>query len=602
MGRTILTLLSVVALQASAADIPDLQVGIAGHAFDHLGSIGAQADAAVASGANIIYITGLGGLGYNGLPALQEIQHQRDTTRTYIKEAKRKGVHLAIGYVCATSIVNLKTFDQNWPADLRSRLHSTPAEWRQQSKDGAPLPSWYGGEYQPACMNNPDWRAYEKYIVRQQLDSGCDGIFFDNPTVHPQGCYCQHCMNKFQDLLAHQHSYTGSTNSLAAMRAYAASHPSEFLRFRCTIAREFLAEMRAYARSINRHALITANNSLNSTDALFAQCRNYAYNIHEMSQAEDFVVVEDMSSQPRTLPNGQVIEYGPTYEQLHAISHGKPIVAVTLADSDYHTPPNLVRLAQAEATAHGASYLSWPTWPEKERQRMSSLIRPQADFLRRNARLLNESVRRTDAVLFLPFRKWQSTNLCVASRLAAALTRANIQYLILCEDDLMSPAFKTAAQNGAKTLITESLSDFTSDETKMVQAFQQVMGNVVTADHTNWLKEVRARIGSPSLEVQGPATVRAIVSDSPKRTIIQMYNLNIQRRSSFEDQVTPATDVIVTCRIPRKQVRAIHALSADANSTTGPLQFRTKGTDDEQVVLVQAKVPSLEISTIVVVE
>jgi hypothetical protein len=601
MKKTILLALLVLGVHVKAAEPPELQVGVAGHAFDHLGPIGAQADAAAASGANIIYVTGLGAVGYNGLPAPEEMRRQREATRTYIKQAKRNGIRLAIGYVCATSIVNLKTFDQNWPADLRSQLHSAPADWRQQARDGAPLPSWYGGEYRPACMNNPDWRAYEKYIVREQLESGCDGIFFDNPTVHPQGCYCEHCMNKFQQFLAHQHSYTGSTNSLAAVRAFAGSHTNEFLRFRCTIARDFLADIHAYARSINRRALITANNSLNSADVLYAQCRNYAYNIYEMSQAEDFVVVEDMSSQPRALATGQTIEYGPTYELLHAVSHGKPVVAVTLADSDYHTPPNLVRLAQAEAAAHRASYLSWPTWPEKERERMGSLIRPQAEFFRHNAKLLNESVPRADAVLFLPFRKWQTTTQCAASRLAATLTRANIQYVVLCEDDLISPAFKMAAQRGAKALITEALADFTPDEMTMVRAFQQVMGNVVTADRTNWLREVRARIGLPSIELEGPPTVRAVVSDSPKRTIIQMYNLNIQRRSSFEDQVVPATDVIVTCRVPLKKIRSVHALSADANSTTGPLPIRSKPTDDEQTII-QAKVPNLEVSMVIIVE
>jgi hypothetical protein len=80
-----------------------------------------------------------------------------------------------------------------------------------------------------------------------------------------------------------------------------------------------------------------------------------------------------------------------------------------------------------------------------------------------------------------------------------------------------------------------------------------------------------------------------------------MYNLNIQRRSSFEDQVIPANDVIVTCRVPLKQVHSVHALSADANSTTGPLKFRTKSTDDEQTML-QLKVPSIEISTVLVIE
>src|SRR5205807_8721566 len=89
------------------------------------------------------------------------------------------------------------------------------------------------------------------------------------------------------------------------LRDYAATHPKEFMRFRCTIARDFLADMRAFARSVKKDALITANNSLNSADVLFSQCRSYAYNIYEMSKAEDYVVVEDMSSQPRVLANGK---------------------------------------------------------------------------------------------------------------------------------------------------------------------------------------------------------------------------------------------------------------------------------------------------------
>ena len=43
-------LLIVVPALAAAGALPELQVGVAGHAFDHLGSIGEQAEAAAASG------------------------------------------------------------------------------------------------------------------------------------------------------------------------------------------------------------------------------------------------------------------------------------------------------------------------------------------------------------------------------------------------------------------------------------------------------------------------------------------------------------------------------------------------------------------------
>src|SRR5207249_2136917 len=159
------------------------------------------------------------------------------------------------------------TFDKNWPAEFRSGFRASPSSWRQQDRDGNPLPSWYGGDYQPACMNNPDWRAYEKFMVRQQLEAGCDGIFFDNPTVHPQGCYCRYCMEKFGQFLGH------SGDNLAALREGAATNRSAFMSFRSTIARDFLAEMRNYARAVKPGALVTANNSLNSAEVLYAQCR-----------------------------------------------------------------------------------------------------------------------------------------------------------------------------------------------------------------------------------------------------------------------------------------------------------------------------------------
>jgi hypothetical protein len=578
----------------------ELRVGVAGHAFDHLGAIGDQAQAAAASGATIIYVTGCGGLGYQGLPRSEDLDSQRQTTSKYLRDAKRHGIRLAIGYVCATSIVKLDSFDRNWPPGFRARFHAPPSEWRQQDRNGKPLPSWYGGDYQPACMNHPDWRAYEKFIVCQQLESGCDGIFFDNPTVHPQGCYCPHCMENFarflqRGLLLSTPDPRPPTLPLAALRDLAASHPAEFLRFRCTIARDFLAEMRSYARTIKRGALVTANNSLNSAEALFSQCRSYAYNIYELSQAEDLVVVEDMASQPRLLPNGQTLEYGPTYKQLRALSHGKPVVAVTIAEADYHTAPHLVRLAMAEAAANGASYLSWPTWPEKERSRMISTVRPQADFLRRNAKYLNDAPPRRDVLLFLPFRRWTETDHCAASTLAAALTRANVQYEVICEDDLNQRSLRRT-----KVLFAASPSDFTATEQRTLDQFSRSGGAIVTAGHTDWLKELQTKVGTPSIRLQGPPTLRVIVNDQPRRTLVHLLNLDLQRLSSFDDRLTPATDVQLTVRVPFPRVRSVRALTADTAGTSGPLTFSSR--PDVRGMEVELTLPRVEIAELLVIE
>ncbi len=583
------------------AEVPrELRVGRAGHAFDHLGVIGNQAAAAAASGATIIYAGGLGAPGYEGLPSQSELIAQRAALTEYNREAKQQGIELAIGYLCATSIVRLETFDNNWSDAFREKFKTPPAEWQQMDRQGNYLASWYGGDYHPACMNNPDWRTYEEFLVRQTLETGHDGIFFDNPTVHAQGCYCPHCMDLFaiylqQHGVAFQLPTTDSPERIEEIRQLADTHPKEFLRFRATTARDFLAHIRNFAHTINPRAFITCNNSLNSPNVLYAQSRSMAYNIEEMSKAEDFVVVEDMATQPRTDANGQTLEYGPTYKQLHAISHGKPVVACALVGGDYHTAPNLVRLAMAEAVAHNASYLSWPTWPEDQRQQMIGGIRPQADFLREHEGLLNDAPFRADVVIFAPFRRWVDTDQCAASTLAAALTSANIQYRVQSEDNY-DPSHEGKSR---PLLLIESRSVLSPEELTTLESFTNAGGRVVTAELPNWLKTVQELVVNPALEIKGPSTVRAIVHDQPSRSIVHLYNLNVERLTSFADRVTPAADIQMKVRVPFK-ARKVSIQTADEQGTKGSLKFTTEQDGDENVLTLT--IPRIEISAIIVIE
>jgi hypothetical protein len=581
------------------AEMPsELRLGRAGHAFDHLGDIGVQADAAAASGATIIYSGGLGEAGYHGLPPQGEFAVLRKNVGEYSRRAKNHGIELNIGYLCATSIIKLDTFDKNWTDEFRAQFKTRPAEWRQQDRQGKPLASWYGGDYQPACMSNPDWRAYEHAMVRFQLETGNDGVFFDNPTVHPRGCYCPHCMRAFLKYFVDQAPKALNIELSADLeqnRELADENKEMFLRFRSTIARDFLADMRAYARTINPRALITCNNSLNSPTVFYSQCRTYGYNIDEMSKAEDFVVVEDQNTQPRAEANGQVFEYGPTYKQLHAISHGKPIVAVTIANGDYHTPPNLMRLAMAEAAANNASYLSWPTWPEDQRKRMIAEVRPQAEFLRRNEELLNDSPFRADVALYLPFQRWVNTDQCAASALAATLTKENIQYRVVSEDNLDS----FAKQKPRPVLLVESRSIFKLREQPTMATIDKQEPGVVAADQPDWLQQLRKKVVKPSVTAKDAPNVRAVVHDQAGRTIVHLYNLNIQRLSSFEDKVKPATDIGLEVTTP-SFVRSVSMRSGDESETSGPLKFQALGAGSGS--LVQISIPRLDISAIIVIE
>ena len=66
---------------------------------------------------------------------------------------------------------------------------------------------------------------------------------------------------------------------------------------------------------------------------------------------------------------------------------------------------------------------------------MAALVRPEAEFLRQNQKLLNDTLPRCDVALFLCYRRWLATDHCAASSIAAALTRENIQYSVSSEEN-----------------------------------------------------------------------------------------------------------------------------------------------------------------------
>ena len=246
---------------------------------------------------------------------------------------------------------------------------------------------------------------------------------------------------------------------------------------------------------------------------------------------------------------------------------------------------------------------------------MSALIRPQADCLRHNADLLNGTRPRRDVVLFLPFRNWLVTGQCRASQLAAELTRANLQFEVICEDGLCAEAEshvltgKAPAVSsrdipkqlrGTRVLVAGSRSDFVASETNLLERFTRAGGSVITAEKADWLKAVQAAIGEPSVRVQGPVTVRAVVRDQPHRTMVHLLNLNVQRLSSFEDKVTPVTDLRVAVLVPLKKVHSVRALTADGAGTSGALRFTSTAKGRE--TLVQTTLPRLEIATMLRIE
>jgi hypothetical protein len=250
----------------------------------------------------------------------------------------------------------------------------------------------------------------------------------------------------------------------------------------------------------------------------------------------------------------------------------------------------------AEAAAHNASYLCWPTWPQEQRERMSAAVRPQAEFLRANEKLLNETSARQDIVLFLPFRRWLDTDRCVALDLAAELSRANIQFGVVCEDQFNYANLKRAGS----VLLVESVSVLNANETAFLKRLERAGRHIISADQERSIAAAIKRLANPSLDLSAPATVRGVVRDQPRRTVVHLLNLNIQKRSSFEDQVQPVENVGVRCRVSFRDVRSVRALSADSGGSNTFLNFSVKSEDGQTIV--ETKLPRLEIATILVIE
>jgi len=543
----------------SAEDVAEgLALGHACHAFEHLGSFVAQAEAAAQSGATVIYASGIGGEGYSGLPEATEWAKRLAAAKAYAEKANALGIPVVLGYLCATSIVGLDAFDKQWTPEFRAQFKTPVKEWLQRDAEGNALPSWYEGEYRPGCMNHPDWRAYQRAMVGFQIASGHVGIFFDNPTVHPKGCYCDHCMVEFGKYL------DVKISDPVALRALAVSQRDDFRRFRTTIARDFFAEMRRHARTLLPHAVVTANNSTNQPQVLYSQCNLYGYSPYEFSKTEDFVVVEDMGAQPRTDDDGKVYEYGPTYRQLQGLCHGKPLVVCTIAGTDYHTPPNLVRLAMAEAAANQATYLLWATWPEEHRARMVAASRRQVDFLREHAKAYVGTTPRADIALYFPPLGWLKGDRCVASEIAADLARQNLQFRVF--------ATRSGPPLVKATTLLLAENDATLDMARDVVAMDRSAIPLRAATPETLAKALEDPAFRRSLRIAGSERVRGYVHDAEDGAIyIHLLNLDVRKRSSFEDEVFPARDLVVEVVLRGEGGRQAVLFSADDGTTKGEI-------------------------------
>lgn len=597
---TIILCLTGIALLASSGGGEYLKTGRFRPSFDHLGAVERQIDAVAASGCTVTY-AGLGGRTYLGLLAKGEMQKFLDGIKAYNSRGHLRGVPVILSYLCATSICNAKTFTENWKdfaPDLPVGIDATTL--LQQDINGNNLPSWYGDPYNPADTWNPIWRQYHKFLIKLVIQSGHDGVFYDNPTVHANGNYSQYAMCAWCRFLK-KSGVTVPEESTASLRELTKSNQKLWMQFRATEVADFLREMRDYGRSLKPDFILTANNSLNIWDSFYDQPRTLGYNIFNMSQSQDFVTVEDMSFSPRRDATGYV-SYGSTLRMIHAIGHGKPVSVTTIANNSYTTPAEMMQLAIAECTAHDTAYMVWACWDEPYKQAMERSVKQYHDFLDSHPDLFANTQPVSDVAFIWPYDNWLQRSDCPTAYLAQYLSAANVQYDPITEGDL-TPAklreYKCAvwvnSEPPQKPQTQKMLSEFTKSGGKAFGLSTDQL-NLAIPDK----QQDSTLAGTGSVSLAGVKGVRATARRAKSACILNLYNLNVVWKDAYHDEVEPAGKVDVSWLLPKgmkSKGLKLKCFTPDTDATSGNLAFKQSVVGDR--ILLKFTVPRLYIWSVI---
>jgi hypothetical protein len=201
---------------------------------------------------------------------------------------------------------------------------------------------------------------------------------------------------------------------------------------------------------------------------------------------------------------------------------------------------------------------------------------------------------RRDVLLYLPFRQWINRKECAVSKIAAELTRKNVQYGVVGEENFAEQLKK------ARVVLVEDSGALNASERNQIQEFELSGGRTIFADSQKWLDRAMKAIDKPSLVLQAPKTVRGVVRDTVNGAVVFFYNLNIERVSSFEDRVTPAENLTVSVRVPFKSIKSAKLSSVDEGIASGQVEHSEK--EDSEGCIVTVQVPRLDVAQLLIIE
>jgi len=215
---------------------------------------------------------------------------------------------------------------------------------------------YYTGRYM-VCWSHPEWLEHLRQMVHGIVHADADGIFFDNPwngtdPMHflgawmgVAGCHCERCRSAYWRARGAEIPKRIVPSTDRASR--------EYLRWRAAQVTQTLAELFAYARSLNPDIFI----SVNDYDAVMRPSfLVYGIDLLALSKIQDVVMIEDFAL-PRWEGN-LLVNNALTLRTARALIGTKPLTTLPYDQGigfDHVYPPRRFRQAIAEAAACGAS-------------------------------------------------------------------------------------------------------------------------------------------------------------------------------------------------------------------------------------------------------
>jgi len=296
--------------------------------------------------------------GIGELLSPKEIERSMEIVKEFTNRVHEAGVEYVIPYICSQTIVGHHVkrtgfwqFYDNWDNyssfGVPPKPEEDPINWMQQEYVCTPHYQYPFIRYRP-CLNNPYWRTWLKFVVRQIASLGYDGVFVDNNVM---SCYCSLCQRKFREYLSEKYSpeelkrrfgFSDPDKAVLGREGDGALW-AETQYFWSKSVADLLSEVRREGRRFKSNFVVVANwGSMLSTFGADMR-RREGKNVAVWAKAVDYIMFEEPHD-PGLYRTGDIIDYTLQYNYARAVS---AIPVVLPYASSEHTS----ELAHAEAAA-----------------------------------------------------------------------------------------------------------------------------------------------------------------------------------------------------------------------------------------------------------